>query len=292
MKATRPMLAGVVDLDKLKYPVLVSPKLDGVRCMVIDHKAVSRSGKLIPNEYVQECAMHWLNGMDGELIVGDPKAKGCFNRTTSGVMRAGGFPTFTYYVFDSFAHPTAPYQRRMEMLPRSIIGSYNLANVKQHQANTREALEAYLDLWVGAGYEGLMVRDPNAPYKFGRSTVKEGYLLKVKPYADAEGVVVGFEEMLHNDNPKEKDELGYTKRSSKRSGKQGAGCLGRLLVESPLWQGVLSIGSGFTAEQRRAIWKTPAKYRGACVKFKYQECGTKDLPRCPIFLGWRDPRDM
>ena len=41
---------------------------------------------------------------------------------------------------------------------------------------------------------------PNAPYKQGRSTVREGYLLKVKTFLDDEATVVRFEERMHNGN--------------------------------------------------------------------------------------------
>ena len=34
------------------------------------------------------------------------------------------------------------------------------------------------------------------------------------------------------------------------------------------------------------------KLMNRIIKFKWQEAGTKDKPRCPIFLGFRDPEDV
>ena len=50
------------------------------------------------------------------------------------------------------------------------------------------------------GYEGLMLRAPDGPYKFGRSTVKENTLLKVKNFLDDEAEVIGFKEQTTNTN--------------------------------------------------------------------------------------------
>ena len=96
----KPMLcATVTDISKLRYPYLASPKLDGIRCLIHNGTAVSRNLKPIRNKYIASC-LKGLPPLDGELIVGDPTAPDCFNRTSSGVMSADGEPDFKYYVFD------------------------------------------------------------------------------------------------------------------------------------------------------------------------------------------------
>ncbi|ORZ29942.1 hypothetical protein BCR44DRAFT_1465456 [Catenaria anguillulae PL171] len=64
------------------------------------------------------------------------------------------------------------------------------------------------------GFEGVIVRSPDSPYKCGRSTLKQQWMLKVKQFVDDEAEVVGFEELLHNNNESSVDERGYLKRSS------------------------------------------------------------------------------
>ena len=63
------------DLDNLQYPVYVTPKLDGIRCLFKGGVALSRTLKPIPNKSIQAWAKKHakiLEGMDGELIVGSP----------------------------------------------------------------------------------------------------------------------------------------------------------------------------------------------------------------------------
>ena len=98
----KPMLSHTItDTSAVKCPVLVSQKLDGIRCLIIDGVAVSRNLKPIRNEFVQSViGTPKYNGLDGELIVGATFAKDCYRVTNSGVMSKDGEPDFTYHVFD------------------------------------------------------------------------------------------------------------------------------------------------------------------------------------------------
>lgn len=75
----RPMLATDADLGKLRFPLLASAKLDGVRAVVRDGVVYSRSNKPIPNAYVQQKFSRFEH-FDGELIVGDPTSKTWLSR--------------------------------------------------------------------------------------------------------------------------------------------------------------------------------------------------------------------
>ena len=68
---TKPMLAGkCTDKGKIRFPVLATPKLDGVRCLMINGKALSRRFKLIPNPYIRkEIEKYFPDGCDGELMI-------------------------------------------------------------------------------------------------------------------------------------------------------------------------------------------------------------------------------
>jgi DNA ligase-1 len=148
---------------------------------------------------------------------------------------------------------------------------------------------------VNLGYEGAIVRDPRAPYKEGRSTVKQGWMLKVKRFADDEAEVIGTVEQMRNDNEATVDELGYTKRSHHKEGKTAAGVLGALSVRGTTGQfkGVeFEIGTGFTAEQRRNLWAGREYLIGKLVSYKYFPVGVKDKPRFPTFKAFRDRRDI
>jgi DNA ligase-1 len=60
----KPMLASPADMSKLRFPLWLSPKLDGIRALVINGVVMSRSLKPIPNQHVQSLFGH-LEGYDG-----------------------------------------------------------------------------------------------------------------------------------------------------------------------------------------------------------------------------------
>ena len=277
----KPFLAATIkDLGELSYPLVASPKLDGIRALVYHGTLVSRSLKPIPNMDAQEAFSKLPHGYDGELIVGDPAAKDCFQRTTSQVMRRdGGIEGMRYFVFDNFAASGGHSARLGHVLP-----SYQL---KHEILLNREEVEGYEHVQLGRGYEGIMLRNPYAPYKFGRSTMREQGLMKLKRFTDDEARVVGMEELMHNANPAFKGELGQIKRQALMENLVPMNKLGALVVQ---WKGKrFNIGTGFTDEQRKRYWKTGCI--DMIVKFKYLEVGMKDLPRHPVFLGFRDQGD-
>ena len=287
----KPMLAyqKLPDLEALTYPLIASPKLDGIRCLIVDGVAVSRSLKPIRNKYVQSIlGSHEFNGLDGELVVGSPTDPDVYLKTNSGVMSVEGEPDFTYLVFDQW-NRTGVYNR---------IEFYNVPRVMEHTwqvcANPQEVLE-YERVCLDLGYEGLILRNPNAPYKFGRSTLKEQALLKLKRFTDAEAVVVDVLESFVNNNEAVIDERGYTKRSQAAAGRtEGKGMVGKLVCRFPDSDQTFEIGTfkGLTNEDKIEIWNFRTNYVGAAVKFKYFEHGMKDLPRHGVFLGWRDSDDQ
>jgi DNA ligase-1 len=289
-KQYAPLLAATAsleDLDKLRYPLLVSPKIDGIRCLMIGGKAYSRSLKLIRNEHVQTMANrlyfeHSLNLLDGELTAGDHKTK--FQDTTSEIMSADGGADFTYNVFDT--QENKPFQERSYTIARCECrrsSTARLTYIDQFKITSREHALHYLDAFLEQGYEGAMLRSPTALYKHGRSTLKEGILLKLKPFLDAEATIVGLNPLLENNNEASVNELGHTHRSSSLAGKNALEMLGALRCVTP--EGVhFNIGTGFTEADRIALWHTP-NLVGTLVHYKYQAYGTKDAPRCPVFLN-------
>ena len=50
MTTFKPMLACNVDLDKIQYPVIIQPKIDGVRALVLNGQVVGRSLKPFRNK--------------------------------------------------------------------------------------------------------------------------------------------------------------------------------------------------------------------------------------------------
>jgi DNA ligase-1 len=202
-------------------------------------------------------------------------------------MSKTGEPDVDFYGFDCVDAPQSGFQMRLTDVFLRAKGQERVVPVAHESISTVEALNVYEARAVSQGWEGIMLRDPHGLYKHGRSTAKEGGLLKVKRFADAEAEIVGFEERMHNDNPAKFDALGHVERSTAKAGKVPAGDLGALLVQSAQFPKPFAIGAGFTAEQRADFWTARSVLIGQQVKFKFQPVGTVDAPRFPVFLGFR-----
>lgn len=281
----KPLLACEADLSKLQFPVLASPKLDGVRAIIRDGEVLSRSLKPIPNRHVQMMfGRPELEGLDGELILGDPTHPAVYRRTVSAVMSIEGEPDVAFHVFDRW-NRDYPYNE--------VTLSYGLTTpVCSTLIRNMEELAEYEVAQLDRGYEGVMLRDPQSPYKFGRSTANEGYLLKLRRFADSEAEIIGFEELMHNQNESTLNETGHTERSTKQAGLLHADTLGALIVRD-IHSGVeFKIGTGFTAAERQQFWNLRAIIRGALVKYQYFPTGSKTKPRFPNFQGFRHRIDL
>jgi DNA ligase-1 len=282
------------DLDTLQYPVYVTPKLDGIRCLIKDGVALSRTLKLIPNKHIQEWANYYyadLEGMDGELIVGSPTSSTVYRDTNSFVMSYDKRGEFTFYHFDYWDDTKRPYERRVvdELEWKGNFQSYSPLDV-QSVDNKQELLD-YEEVCLEQGYEGIIIRNPKGLYKYGRCTIKEANAFKLKRFEDDEAVIIGWEEEQHNGNNAEINELGRTKRSTSLSGLSGKESLGAFICKTR--DGVeFKIGSGYDSADRKLFWKNKSDLLGCIVKYKHFPIGVKDKPRHPIFLGFRDPIDL
>jgi DNA ligase-1 len=291
------------NLNELDYPLLVSPKLDGIRAYVnVEGKLVTRNGKYVPNQYVVDMLKDTgCVGLDGELIIGDPTEPDVFRNTTSAVMSKdskdiGGI---TFHVFDYVpslrdkpAH--VPYGQRFRDLenlapyfPKSL--DHPLVKLVPHeQVNSVDELLMWEETWLASGYEGLMINSLSGIYKFGRSTAKEGYLLKLKQFCESEARIMGFVEEWQNNNPPKRNAVGKLERSSKAEGKVHKGVLGALQV-TDIHSGVaFEVGTGFTLRERVEYWHDRDKYLGRTITYKYFPTGAKERPRFPVYKGLRE----
>lgn len=293
------MLAGKAPADTalLSYPVLATPKLDGIRCLVINGKAVSRTFKPIPNDHIRT-QIEWAarrNGFGGQQVDGEILVRNrTFNELSGDVRRSDGKPDFYYAVFDIIGPKglSEPYTDRMQRLAGAGFASF-CELVVPHTISNPAALLAYEEKCIAEGYEGVMVRSPSSPYKCGRSSTNEGYLLKVKRFEDDEAIIIGVEEMMENQNVATRDAFGRTERSSHKENMVPKGTMGKLVVK---WRGkehvTFEIGTGYDAATRQAIWNNRGECVGRIVKFKHQPSGADEKPRFPVFLGFRDKWDL
>lgn len=158
----------IEDIGKLRYPLLVSKKIDGVRICVREGKALSRTGKLLPNLHLQEYVRNnYTSDIDGEVYIeGAP-----YNEIQSAVMGVEGEYDFKIHNIDTYLH----------------------------RMYTPEQLEAFYKEAIKDGYEGVVIRDTLLTYKLGRSTLKEQYMVKIVPYPRMEAEYIDVVEAISKD---------------------------------------------------------------------------------------------
>ena len=292
---TQPLLAAKLsDFEKLKFPVYATPKLDGIRALKIDGEIVSRSFKPIRNKKIANILENLLpEGADGEILSGKT-----FQDSTSTVMTADANINNTiFYWFDYVKDSVSDsYLKRIEDIKKFMNDhpeahdEIKIVPLYPKKIDTIEELMEFEKLCLDQQFEGVMIRNGDGPYKCGRSTEKQGILMKMKKFDDDEAVIVGVIPLQKNMNEKSTDNFGYSKRSTHKDGKVDLEMLGSFEVD---WNGIrFSIGSGLDHNLRKQLWKNRDDLIGKIVKFKYFNQGMKSAPRFPTFLGIRDQDDM
>lgn len=299
----RPMLSPQEDPLKyknyfkdLEYPLFASPKYDGVRCVVKGSQCMSRTFIPLPSQHVQD-QFNIFEHMDGEIIEGNAADPLCYNRTQSHVMSFNKPGDFSYNIFD-YTHPdwlSKPFYERYAEAQRLVEDSNGELKIIEHVdiVDEDELLE-YEAKCLNMGFEGIMMRNPVAPYKQGRATWKQAMIFKLKRFEDGEGTIIGMIEQNTNTNVLETDALGYAKRSTEKAGMVKANTVGRFIV---LFEGKeLDVAPGsFTHAERQHAWNNRENYinsKTIKLKFRFMRHGSKDKPRFPRAVGFRHKVDM
>jgi len=247
----------------------------------------------IPNRYVQDLSSSLPSGADGELILGkandDP-----YRRTVSAVMSddSSSGLTVNFHVFDNYLSPWG-FDARFAHVVATLSNVRYVSVVPHIVIANAEELDEYFQKTVDDGYEGVMLRKMDGLYKFGRSTEKQGDLLKLKSFLDSEAEILDVYEQMHNENEPVTNAIGRTQRSTVAAGMVPAGILGGFEVKD-LKTGVsFKVGNGFELKERVDLWAAPTiGLLGKIIKYSYFPTGSKEKPRFPVFRGFRDKRDM
>jgi DNA ligase-1 len=295
--------ATVKNLTEVKFPVLGSPKIDGFRCVIRDGVALTRNLMRFPNLHLNKLFnKKELNGLDGEIVSGNPFGDGVYSRTSSAVTSIAGEPPLTLYAFDVTTSPDVVYfnedmnrYQRYQMTEAMgmMSGHVNVEVVQQHWIEKVSELEEYLDKQLSLLYEGIMLRSPQSLYKHGRSTMREQYLMKVKPFEESDCVVLGVEEKLTNTN----EEGNAGRKRTLKAGMVPAGTLGKMLVRDLKSGAEFHLGLGKMTHTEAKIWWDNRAIKpgivGKVAKYKFQRIGmVTSAPRQPIWLAWREKFDL
>jgi DNA ligase-1 len=276
-KFFEPMLAHkYVDVkDKINFPVLVSPKMDGARMIVDRHGMWTRNGKPyvstphILHDLEPLFAEHpdWI--IDGEIYSHDIPFEKIMSLVKKTKPDDGDIHESRkhckLWIFDGVAGDAAePYESRIDkiekeilclcptnhVLPFKFVKSLSVAdhaNVKHHH-----------DAYVMNGFEGLMIRIPGSPYENKRSK----NLLKYKEFSDEEFMIRRFEEAKGN----------------------RAGMAGAVVLEHPtIPDKTFNAGIRGGEEYYQDLWRNRSKYVGKKATVRFQGLSTEDgTPRFPV----------
>ena len=298
-KPFRIMKGDPVDPKHLRYPLYVFPKFNGFRGYINDGIVYTASNKPFKNRAMQEAfGRPEYECLDGEFVVGDPSdGDNSLNRTSSVVTRVDGdISDLQFFVFDHIGDLDAPYRARFF----SVYDRFEPIDTDTRDrvmvspmvvAHSWEDVAALERGYVSQGWEGVITRDPEAPYKCGRSTAREAYMGKLKQFIDAEFEIIGFEERMHNTNEATVNERGLTQRSSAKDGKVGRGDLGALICRTKEGH-TFNVGTGFNDAQRAELWAIRHELAGQLAKVEYHAVGSNTVPVLPVFLQIRPAEDM
>lgn len=299
------MLAHHLDegMDELRdskyYPLYASFKFDGIRGLNKNGEVVSRSAKILPSGFIR--ANYWGNechGFDGEFVPKVLRAGNVYKDAFSAVMTHGCQTPVDWHLFDHHANVDWSFERRYAYL-REMVQKYGTDGIKiieQKLVHNWDELLAYEQVALDLGFEGLVVRRRDAPYKYGRSTGSQQYLMAMVRIAKSECEILGFYEGLANTNEAVIDARGYTTRSKHLAQMVGKDTLGGFEVRD-IHTGCefkIGVGEGLDHAARAEVWANRPKYKGRISKYKFKPYGVDIAPRQPIMLWgeWRSLEDL
>ncbi len=311
----KPMLASDWIESKVRFPAFAQPKIDGVRALNIEGNLVGRSLKPFKNKHnTRIFSLGILNGLDGEMCAQATSHPDLCRLTSSALGTIEDNPYIQWHLFDYVLPQTInlPYEERFEILRQQVrniakidpIIADRLFVVPCELVRSMGELQALEAKWLEQGMEGAIIRDPGAPHKQGRSTAREGGLLRIKRFLDFEFRVLNVLEGEENQNEAQINELGQTFRTSHQAGKVANGLVGAMegYVVSDVRQGqnlvlragqAIKVGAGrMTHEQRKHYFEDQDALKALVCKGKFFPIGIKDKPRFPTWQSFRQEEDM
>ena len=290
--ATHDPKRGIVINEKLRYPLRVEPKLDGLRCIAVKQRGVvtlyTRNGSVLETlpkiKETLENAPYDDIVLDGEAM-GDDWAESASILMSHKTKKND--ENIVYHVFDAIpladwidqeSSEDLPFSVRIELVSDVISALGNDVPVRQVEGkevnSDSEILEFYSSV-MNKGYEGIMLKDLGSPYIFKRGD----HIKKLKPVTTFEGVIVGHYE---------------GRRGTKREGLFSG-------FEVLLPNGIITrVGSGFNDKFRAEVQLAGADgYVGKIVEIEGQpDPMTKDgltedgKVRFPVYIRIRSESDV
>jgi DNA ligase-1 len=268
---------------------LIEPKLDGVRCItIVNYEArtvvqYTRNGKILENfSHISDSLLANIDDLGRSFVLDGEVVSSSFQSLMKQVHRKDDVKAqdARLMLFDII--PLSEFQKGKSVMGQkrrtALLKTLKPIFNKCENIDVINQIEIDLNSYVGElqfkefnkeaienGFEGIMIKDPNAPYECKRSTS----WLKQKPFIEVSLTVLETEE-----------------GTGRNEGKMGA------LVCEGTEDGKLikvNVGSGFSDEDRDEFWS--CKVDGQVVEVRadaitQNQDGTYSL-RFPRFLRFR-----
>ena len=268
-----PMLAFQYNNKKseIKFPCFVQPKLDGVRCVVVDNKLYSRNGNRFPVLPHIEDELKLNNRdnliLDGELFTDDinfEKIVGLVKKFKKSEEDEKNSEKIYLYVFD-YIDSKLTYEQRLKNLNNFFEKNKNMKNIKQvktEECKKEENINDFLEKYTKEGFEGVIIRNKNGIYEENNRSVN---LQKLKKFIDEEFEIIDY--------------------TTPNIGKE-VGCV--------IWICKTKEGKKFNVrpsgnyKERKNLYRNAKKYIGKMLTVRYQELTNGKVPRFPVGVAIRD----
>ena len=299
----KPMLAVNTKQDKVKYPVLVSNKLEGVRAEFTPSGLLARSMKPFGNQIglsqifdtlEQYCIIEDIY-IEGEFYIHGME----FNEISSICRRSMHEDTdsIEFHIFDVFTGDNKEFSDRYTdslsiIANLRMLGQKNIHLINQEFMFNWDSVFAKYCSALELGYEGVVLKDPYGRYKFGRSTLNEGLFTRLKPEGQWDGKIIEIVEMMENLVESIPNELGYLSKIQDKDMKEGKGMAAVAVVECQDFDEPIrvTLSRGLTDADRAEIWLNRESYIGRHIRWVGIPVKGM-LPRSPRFDVWRTDLD-
>ena len=251
-----PMLAKTCRLSKLSYPVIVSPKLDGMRAMFNNGQFKSRKNKIIDTVRhikIDVNSNDWY--LDGELY-----SHGDSFQTQMKLIkkyRKGETERIKFHIYDLYIPDSnLSYTERHELLNKVLGTGFEIVPYK-YVYNEKELKEEHKKN-LENGYEGTMVRINDVPYELNK---RSDSLLKYKDFYDITAKII---DIIPN----------------KQSPTQGT-------VICKISNGEFKCNMKMSHEDREELLQNKSNYIGGTAEIRFFEYSDTGIPRFPVCYGIR-----
>lgn len=294
------------DDPRIRYPMLGSVKFDGTRCICVAGELFSRNMKPQKNRnlpwhlapLIDYCRRH---KMVADMELYDHTLGAHADHTSILASHDKPIPdTMTAHYFDMLtleewtSGDAAPFKDRLDRVMDLAFGEPWLQSVTHRVlAHSQDARFTFADA-VGQGFEGLMLRCPNARYKHGRATINEGIIFKFKAFETLDGEII---EVIQRRKMKEGVErtltpTGHMERVHTKDSFDLDDMVGAFKVRFE--DGTISevnYGRGFDHGTRRQHWEDRDTLKGRMVEVRHLPHGAKEGIRIGTLVRFRPDKE-